>query len=155
MNTTHEPSLPSTLLLSGKCLCGAVRNTVEDSFRYALNCHCSQCRRATGSAFKPFAGIERQKPNVTHASKGLLIFGQKLTHDARCASAARCSTQWFARESTSMYRSARFATSLPFVLQRISSLAPKRRGSPSPMIFHSITNSGNHALQLLSATDPA
>jgi hypothetical protein len=77
--------LPSTRLLSGKCLCGAVRYTVEDSFRYALNCHCSQCRRATGSAFKPFAGIEREKLKVTHASEDLLIFGQKLTHDARCA----------------------------------------------------------------------
>jgi len=48
-------------VLSGSCRCGAVRYQVRDEFRYALICHCSQCRRATGSASKPFAGIERQK----------------------------------------------------------------------------------------------
>jgi hypothetical protein len=36
-----------------------VEYRVADAFGYALNCHCSNCRRATGSAFKAFAGIER------------------------------------------------------------------------------------------------
>jgi len=46
-----------TKRLTGTCLCQAVRYEVDDEFEYALICHCSQCRRATGSAFKPFAGI--------------------------------------------------------------------------------------------------
>jgi hypothetical protein len=46
-------------ILAGECFCGAVRYAVADSFEYALNCHCSNCRRTTGSAFKPFAGIAR------------------------------------------------------------------------------------------------
>jgi hypothetical protein len=50
-----------------------------------MNCHCSQCRRATGSAFKPFAGIERSKLNVTGGKDALLVFGEEKTHDARCA----------------------------------------------------------------------
>ncbi|MCD4486710.1 hypothetical protein LQR31_19735 [Chromobacterium vaccinii] len=50
----------AALMLEGGCLCGAARYAVRDKFRYALNCHCGQCRRATGAAFKPFAGIERQ-----------------------------------------------------------------------------------------------
>lgn len=83
MNTPNRAS-PSPRLLVGKCLCGAVRYTVEDSFSYALNCHCSNCRRATGAAFKPFAGIERPKLTVTQGSDSLLIFGQALTHDAHC-----------------------------------------------------------------------
>src|SRR5215813_4763558 len=29
---------------------------MADEFRSAMNCHCSNCRRTTGSAFKPFAG---------------------------------------------------------------------------------------------------
>lgn len=33
--------------LKDECLCRAVRFTAEDAFRYALNCHCSQRRRAT------------------------------------------------------------------------------------------------------------
>jgi hypothetical protein len=70
--------------LSGTCLCGAVRYAVRDEFVYALNCHCSNCRRATGSAFKPFAGIERDKLSVTVGKDNLLVFGEELTHDVRC-----------------------------------------------------------------------
>ena len=72
-------------ILEGKCLCGAVQYSVEDGFSYALNCHCSQCRRATGAAFKPFAGIERSKLTVTRGSNDLLVFGGELAHDVRCS----------------------------------------------------------------------
>ncbi len=48
-------------MLAGRCECRAVRYEVADEFRYAANCHCSNCRASTGSAFKPFAGIEREK----------------------------------------------------------------------------------------------
>ena len=70
--------------LAGSCLCGAIRFSVEDAFRYALNCHCSQCRRSTGSAFKPFAGIERTKFEVEAGADGLLLFGDSDCHDAHC-----------------------------------------------------------------------
>ena len=73
---------PATL--SGSCFCGAVRYKVADEFTYALNCHCSQCRRTTGSAFKPFAGIARAKLKVTKGKATLLIFGEEANHDAHC-----------------------------------------------------------------------
>jgi hypothetical protein len=82
MNTDQQAS--GARILAGKCLCGAVRYTVEDEFRYALNCHCSNCRRATGAAFKPFAGIERNKVLVTEGADDLLVFGAASAHDARC-----------------------------------------------------------------------
>jgi hypothetical protein len=85
MDTARQSS-QSPRVLMGKCLCGDVEYTVEDSFSYALNCHCSNCRRATGAAFKSFAGIVREKLNVTRGADGLLIFGKELTHDARCSS---------------------------------------------------------------------
>jgi hypothetical protein len=44
--------------LTGQCLCRAATYAVEDAFAYAMNCHCSNCRRARG-AFKPMAGITR------------------------------------------------------------------------------------------------
>jgi hypothetical protein len=72
-------------MLNGKCLCGAVHYEVKDEFVYALNCHCSQCRRATGSAFKPFAGIERDKLRLVLGEKDVLIFGEQHNHDAHCA----------------------------------------------------------------------
>ena len=70
--------------LTGKCFCGAVQYAVADEFRYAMNCHCSNCRRTTGSAFKPFAGIEREKFAVTQGKDGLLIYGGDKAHDAHC-----------------------------------------------------------------------
>jgi len=58
---------------------------VADEFRYALNCHCADCRRATGSAFKPFAGIERAKLSLTQGAEWALIFGdERGAHDVRC-----------------------------------------------------------------------
>jgi hypothetical protein len=72
-------------VLSGKCECGAVRYRVADEFLYAANCHCSNCRAATGSAFKPFAGIERDKLELTDGQDGLLILGDDVLNNTRCA----------------------------------------------------------------------
>ncbi|SHM21812.1 GFA family protein [Rhodanobacter sp. OK091] len=70
--------------LKGKCLCGSVEYSVEDAFSYAANCHCSNCRRATGSAFKPFAGIERSKLAVVRGSDDVLVYGGEPAHDIHC-----------------------------------------------------------------------
>lgn len=70
--------------LRGRCLCGAVHLEVADAFEYAANCHCSQCRRQTGSAFKPFAGIRREKFAVKRGEENIFIFGEADGHDARC-----------------------------------------------------------------------
>jgi hypothetical protein len=70
--------------LAGKCFCGAVHYAVADEFAYALNCHCSNCRRTTGSAFKPFAGIQREKLVFTKGEQCLMIFGDENAHDAHC-----------------------------------------------------------------------
>lgn len=79
-----SPTMNTIRTLTGKCLCGKVEYAVTDEFSYALNCHCSNCRRATGAAFKPFAGIEHHKLSVTRGADSLLIFGEKLAHDVRC-----------------------------------------------------------------------
>ena len=71
-------------VLAGKCRCGAVRYEVADAFLYAANCHCSGCRAATGSAFKPFAGIEREKLAITQGQDDIAIFGEKDLNDTRC-----------------------------------------------------------------------
>jgi hypothetical protein len=70
--------------LTGKCFCGAVHYEVADEFLYAANCHCSDCRRTTGSAFKSFAGIEREKLVLTEGEDKLLIFGDQSGHNAHC-----------------------------------------------------------------------
>jgi hypothetical protein len=71
-------------VLVGRCGCGTVRYEVSDAFLYAANCHCSRCRAATGSAFKPFAGIEREKLEITDGVDALLVFGEEDSNDTRC-----------------------------------------------------------------------
>ncbi len=72
--------------LAGTCECGAVRYRVPDAFEYALNCHCASCRAATGSAFKPIAGIRRELVEITDGGEALLIVGEEDDNHTRCAS---------------------------------------------------------------------
>lgn len=75
----------NTRMLAGSCLCGGVQYSVADEFEYALNCHCSDCRRATGSAFKAFAGIARDKLRLVRGAEQVLVYGdEKASHDVHC-----------------------------------------------------------------------
>ncbi|MGY3441166.1 hypothetical protein ACVW17_001167 [Bradyrhizobium sp. USDA 4473] len=87
-------------ILTGECFCRDVRYEVADAFAYALNCHCSNCRRTTGSAFKPFAGIAREKFAVVRGADGLLIYGDAVTHDAHCG---RCGSLLYSQVRDGAY----------------------------------------------------
>jgi hypothetical protein len=71
-------------VLSGRCECRAVRYEVDDAFLYALNCHCSNCRAGTGSAFKALAGIEPSRLRITQGADTLLIWGDEKNNHTRC-----------------------------------------------------------------------
>lgn len=74
-------------ILAGGCFCGATLYEVADEFQYAMNCHCSQCRRTTGAAFKPLAGIEIGKLTLTRGQENLMIVGDPAAgHDVHCGS---------------------------------------------------------------------
>jgi len=77
---THTPART----LVGRCLCGAVSYAVADEFAYAANCHCSNCRRATGAAFKPFAGIQRDKLRITTGVDRRMLYGAEDAGDIHC-----------------------------------------------------------------------
>ena len=83
--STSSKTRTGDRLLAGACRCGAVRYQVSDAFLYAANCHCSQCRAATGSAFKAFAGIEREKLTITKGLDDIAVFGEEDANDTRCA----------------------------------------------------------------------
>jgi len=44
--------------LNGGCLCGRVEYKVPDNLIYAGYCHCSECRRWTGSPFSATGGVK-------------------------------------------------------------------------------------------------
>ena len=123
----------SVRTLSGKCLCGTVRYEVKDEFHYALNCHCSNCRRATGAAFKPFAGIESGKLKITSGANQLLIYGGELAHDVHCG---KCGSLLY-----SLVREAQFVHVTLGTLLDSPSIRPSAHifvGSKAP--WHTITD---------------
>jgi hypothetical protein len=84
-----------TTMLEGSCLCGRVRYAVPDAFHTAFNCHCSQCRRATGSAFKPMALIASDQLTLNAADADVLIYGTPPgSHDVHCG---QCGSFLFSR----------------------------------------------------------
>jgi len=44
-------------MTSGMCLCGKIKFSVDGSFGEVRYCHCSKCRKASGSAFSANAKI--------------------------------------------------------------------------------------------------
>jgi hypothetical protein len=82
MTTKNEANLKKREL-AGRCQCGAVSYAVADEFAYAANCHCSDCRRMTGAAFKSFAGIEVSKFRVVSGRESIKRIGDG-SYDARC-----------------------------------------------------------------------
>ena len=76
-------------MLRGRCGCIAVAYEVSDEFVIAFNCHCSNCRALTGSAFLPWGEIEREKLRVTKGAVSLLVEG-----DAEAHHAMRCGQCW-------------------------------------------------------------
>jgi hypothetical protein len=93
--------------LAGSCLCGAVRYEVEDAFVYALICHCSQCRRATGSAFKPFGGIQKEKLALVAGEDAVLRHGGEAAHDLHCG---RCGSLLYSSFRDSPYVTCTYGT---------------------------------------------
>lgn len=71
-------------MVRGECLCRVFGYEVPDAFAYAVNCHCSQCRRRTGAAFKPLAGIAASALRVTRGAEAISRFGEGSDHDAFC-----------------------------------------------------------------------
>ena len=70
--------------LTGQCLCRAVTYQVTDAFAYAVNCHCSNCRRTTGAAFKPLAGIRKEEIEITEGADATQRYGSGADYDLHC-----------------------------------------------------------------------
>ncbi len=47
-------------MLSGSCLCGGVQYEIDGELGSIAMCHCSMCRKASGSAFATNASVERR-----------------------------------------------------------------------------------------------
>jgi hypothetical protein len=91
----------TSAILHGRCSCGEVCFTVENSLDYAFYCHCSRCRLRTGSAFAAIGGASIDKLRVTTGNRHLLIEGECSDgYGARCG---RCYAFLFAAVRSRQY----------------------------------------------------
>ena len=89
-------------MLRGRCGCKAVAYEVSDEFVLAFNCHCSNCRATTGSAFLPWGEIEREKLRVTKGAGSLVVIGDPdAPHEVRCG-ACLSLLYWSARDGAAV-----------------------------------------------------
>jgi hypothetical protein len=58
----------------GSCLCGAVQYVANGGLGGAVFCHCTRCRKASGSAFGAVAAIEEDKFEVIQGRENLKDF---------------------------------------------------------------------------------
>ena len=68
-----------TSRLSGSCLCGRVKISVTDRFSYFGSCHCSQCRKFSGSAFSVVAGIPYEDFEVVSGASEIHYYAKSET----------------------------------------------------------------------------
>ncbi len=49
------------VVLSGRCLCGAIRFHAAGEPKWVAHCHCESCRRQTASPFTTYAGYMQER----------------------------------------------------------------------------------------------
>ena len=82
-------------MADGQCLCGKVRYEVSGSLGDVRYCHCSRCRRATGSAFSANAKIPARRFALLAGQERVREYEEKAgTFRAFCAS---CGSPIYAR----------------------------------------------------------
>ena len=80
--------------LRAQCYCGHVELTVEDAFVSAFYCHCSRCRRQTGSAFAALGCIEVEKFSISAGQDA--VERSPSTADGHAAVCGRCHARLYA-----------------------------------------------------------
>lgn len=83
--------------ITGSCLCGAVRYTVDGPFKTAANCHCGICRKTLGSAFQTLAFADEAKFQITAGREQLVAY--RVTERAVKHFCGTCGTPVFNRHS--------------------------------------------------------
>ncbi len=77
-------------MYSGKCLCGAVEFEIMGEIRSIIHCHCSFCRKASGTAFATNGYVEVKDFNIAKGAETLSIYtsspGKKRHFCSNCGS---------------------------------------------------------------------
>jgi hypothetical protein len=83
----YTRGMPST---HGSCLCKDFRFVIEGPIRFLKNCHCSYCRKMTGSSFATYARAYASQLHVLAGSDAITTFerrpGNVIAFCKRCGS---------------------------------------------------------------------
>lgn len=61
-------------MYEGSCLCGSIKYTVKGELGPAVYCHCSRCRKASGSAFAANSAIDETAFEIVSGHANLKTF---------------------------------------------------------------------------------
>lgn len=62
--------------VAGGCLCGAVRFEVDPPFVRAGHCHCSRCRKHSGTFGLTQARVARERFRLLHGAERIRVYGK-------------------------------------------------------------------------------
>lgn len=84
--------------LNGSCLCGKVSIRIPDAFDFVGCCHCSECRKWSGSAFN--AGGMLDSEHVEIGSGGEVISYFRKSGETDLGFCSNCGSSLFSRKRT-------------------------------------------------------
>lgn len=61
----------------GSCLCGAVEFEINGAISSVIHCHCSLCRKSTGTAYATNGFVDTDKFTISKGADNLSSFGFK------------------------------------------------------------------------------
>ena len=61
-------------MYKGSCLCGAVHYEISGSLGPVVVCHCSRCRKASGSAFNAMSPVPSSNFRIVRGEESLRIY---------------------------------------------------------------------------------
>ncbi len=72
-------------MYKGSCLCGSVKYEVQGEIGPAYYCHCSRCRKASGSAFASNGVVASKDFIVVQGAESLKAFSREGVHRMFCS----------------------------------------------------------------------
>jgi hypothetical protein len=85
-------------MLRGSCLCGKVVIELPDEFDYMGNCHCSQCRKFTGSDYSSVGGLDSDKFSVVSGKEFISVY--KKSEETELGFCKCCGSSLYSRKIT-------------------------------------------------------
>ena len=80
-------------VLTGSCLCGAVKIAIPDYFDFMGYCHCTECKKISGSDYAIVGGIAADKMTITQGNDAIHYYHKSDETDA--ASCRHCGASLF------------------------------------------------------------